>query len=418
MSITRPHDHPFAGTIEVTRETLRRATQGLPSVLRLALGYPLGIRYGVLTMRFPDGRRLLFRGKEPGPSAEMIVHDLSFARRLVLDGDLGFAEAFIRREWDTPDISAFLHFFAVNMHAVRNLTRFNPLARLLHRYRHWRNRNTRAQARRNIAAHYDLGNAFYRAWLDPTMTYSSALFEDGAATLQEAQKAKYRRLAAEIGIGPKDHVLEIGCGWGGFAEIAATEFGARVTGLTISQEQFDFATRRMAEAGLADRVTIKLQDYRDDSGQYDAVASIEMFEAVGKEYWPTYFGKVADNLKPGGRAGIQVITIDERYWADYIREIDFIRAYIFPGGMLPTPSAMRDLGRASGLAVTGELGFGRDYARTLHLWADRFSAAWKDLTPLGFDERFRRMWLYYLAYCEAGFSTGGIDVRQIVYRKP
>lgn len=179
MSITRPQTHSFADTIEVTRETLRRATRGLPSVLRLALGYPLGIRYGTLTMRLPDGRKLLFRGKEPGPSAEMVVNDLAFARRLILDGDLGFAEAFIRREWDTPDLSG-AHFFAVNMHAVRNLTRFNPLARLLHRYRHWRNRNTRTQAKRNIAAHYDLGNAFYRAWLDPSMTYSSALFETGA----------------------------------------------------------------------------------------------------------------------------------------------------------------------------------------------------------------------------------------------
>ena len=416
MSITRPQTHSFADTIEVTRETLRRATRGLPSVLRLALGYPLGIRYGTLTMRLPDGRKLLFRGKEPGPSAEMVVNDLAFARRLILDGDLGFAEAFIRREWDTPDLSGFLHFFAVNMHAVRNLTRFNPLARLLHRYRHWRNRNTRTQAKRNIAAHYDLGNAFYRAWLDPSMTYSSALFETGAETLHEAQLAKYRRLARELTLKPGDHVLEIGCGWGGFAEVAVREFGAKVTGLTLSQEQFDFATRRMAEAGLADRVTIKLQDYRDEQGRYDAVASIEMLEAVGKEYWQTYFDTVAACLAPGGRAGIQAITIDEAYFSDYIREIDFIRAYIFPGGMLPTPTHMRDLPRNSGLVVENDMGFGQDYARTLHAWADRFTESWNNLAPLGFDERFRRMWLYYLFYCEAGFRTGGIDFRQIVFR--
>ena len=417
MSITRPHPNPFVDTIEVTRDTLRRATQGLPSLLRLALGYPLGIRYGTLTMRMPDGRRLLFRGREPGPSADMVVHDLRFARRLILDGDLGFAEAFIRREWDTPDLSGFLYFFAVNMEAVRNLTRYNPLARLLQRYRHWRNRNTRTQARRNIAAHYDLGNAFYRAWLDPSMTYSSALFEDGATTLEEAQLAKYRRLAAQIGIAPGGHVLEIGCGWGGFAEVAAKEFGLKVTGLTISQEQFDYASRRMAEAGLADRVTIRLQDYRDERGRYDGVASIEMFEAVGREYWPVYFAKVADSLKPGARAGIQVITLDDRYWHDYVREIDFIRAYIFPGGMLPTPTLMRDIATEHGLAVQDDRGFGTDYARTLRAWAERFTAAWHEVKELGFDERFRRMWLYYLAYCEAGFRTGGIDVRQIVYRK-
>jgi cyclopropane-fatty-acyl-phospholipid synthase len=417
MSITSHPVQGLAETIEVTRDSLRRATAGLPSLMRLALGYPLKIRYGSLTLRLPDGRRLLFRGAEPGPSAEMIVNDLAFARRLILDGDVGFAEAFIRGEWDTPDLSGFLHFFAFNMEAVRNLTRFNPVARLMQRYRHWRNRNTRTQARRNIAAHYDLGNAFYREWLDPSMTYSSALFARGDETLHEAQLAKYRRLARELGLKPGDNVLEIGCGWGGFAEVAAREFGARVTGLTLSQEQFDHATRRMAESGLSDRVTIKLQDYRDERGRYDAVASIEMFEAVGKEYWQTYFDRVAACLKPGGRAGLQVITIDESYFSDYVREIDFIRAYIFPGGMLPTPTHMRDLPRRAGLAVEGELGFGRDYARTLHAWADAFTAAWSKLVPLGFDERFRRMWLYYLCYCEAGFRTGGIDVRQMVYRR-
>jgi len=416
MSITDQR-HSFADTIEVTRDTLRRATAGLPSLLRLALGYPLAIRYGQLTMRLPDGRRLLFRGTEPGPQAEMIVNDFGFARRLILDGDLGFAEAFIRREWDTPDLSGFLNFFAVNMHAVRNLTRYNPLARLLHQLRHWRNRNTRSQARRNIAAHYDLGNAFYRAWLDPSMTYSSGLFVTGTETLEEAQLAKYRRLARELALKPDEHVLEIGCGWGGFAEVAAREFGAKVTGLTLSQEQFDYATERMARLGLSDRVTIKLQDYRDETGRYDAVASIEMFEAVGKEFWPTYFDRIAACLAPGGRAGLQVITIDESYWEGYQREIDFIRAYIFPGGMLPTPTHMRDLPRASGLALDTDLSFGRDYARTLHDWADRFTASWPSLAPLGFDERFQRMWLYYLFYCEAGFNTGGIDVRQMVYRR-
>jgi cyclopropane-fatty-acyl-phospholipid synthase len=414
MSITDQR-HSFADTIEVTRDTLRRATAGLPSLLRLALGYPLAIRYGQLTMRLPDGRRLLFRGTEPGPQAEMIVNDFGFARRLILDGDLGFAEAFIRREWDTPDLSGFLNFFAVNMHAVRNLTRYNPLARLLHQLRHWRNRNTRSQARRNIAAHYDLGNAFYRAWLDPSMTYSSGLFVTGTETLEEAQLAKYRRLARELALKPDDHVLEIGCGWGGFAELAASEFGARVTGLTLSDEQHAYAIRRMAEAGLSDRVTIKLQDYRDETGSYDAIASIEMFEAVGREYWPTYFDTLARCLKPGGRAGVQVITIDEARWDDYLREIDFIRAYVFPGGMLPTASHMRDLPRAAGLAMTGEEAFRLDYARTLEEWRRRFLAVWDDVARLGFDERFKRMWTYYLAYCEAGFRAGTIDVRQFVY---
>ena len=406
-----------AETIEVTRDSLRRATEGLPGAVRFALGYPLKIRSGALTMVLPDGRRLLFRGHEDGPTAELIVRDYRFARRLMFEGDLGFAEAFMRREWDSPDPAGLLYFFCVNIDAIAHMPRHNPVARLLQHYRHWRNRNTKAQARRNIMAHYDLGNTFYRAWLDPSMTYSSAYFGAGAANLPEAQRAKYRLLADQLGLKPGDHVLEIGCGWGGFAEIAASEYGARVTGLTLSEEQFAYATRRMQEAGLADRVTIKLQDYRDETGSYDAIASIEMFEAVGREYWPTFFAKVRDCLDVGGRAGLQVITLAESLWQNYLREIDFIRAYVFPGGMLPTATHMRDLPREASLEMHGERAFGLDYARTLREWADRFTAVWPDLTHLGFDDRFKRLWTYYLAYCEAGFRAGTIDVRQLVYAR-
>lgn len=406
-----------ADIIEVTRDNLRRATEGLPRAVRFALGYPLKIRSGALTMVLPDGRRLLFRGHEPGPSAELIVRDYRFARRLMFEGDLGFAEAFMRREWDSPDPAGLLYFFCINIEAIAHMPRHNPVARLLQHYRHWRNRNTKAQARRNIMAHYDLGNTFYRAWLDPSMTYSSAYFGAGAASLPEAQRAKYRLLADQLGLKPGDHVLEIGCGWGGFAEIAASEYGARVTGLTLSEEQFAYATRRMQEAGLADRVTIKLQDYRDETGSYDAVASIEMFEAVGREYWPTFFAKVRDCLDVGGRAGLQVITLAESLWQNYLREIDFIRAYVFPGGMLPTATHMRELPREASLDVRAERAFGLDYARTLREWADRFTAVWPDLTHLGFDDRFKRLWTYYLAYCEAGFRAGTIDVRQFVYAR-
>ncbi|QCI68822.1 SAM-dependent methyltransferase [Phreatobacter stygius] len=404
-------------TIEVTRDSLRRATEGLPAAVRFALGYPLKIRYGTLIMGLPDGRRLLFRGGEAGPSAEMIVHDYRFARRLMLDGDLGFAEAYIRREWDSPDPAGLLYFFCVNIDAVAHMPRHNPVARLLQHYRHWRNRNTKSQARRNIMAHYDLGNTFYRAWLDPSMTYSSAYFGAGAASLPEAQRAKYRLLADALKLKPGDRVLEIGCGWGGFAELAATEYGVHVTGLTLSEEQFAYATKRMQEAGLADRVTIKLQDYRDETGSFDAIASIEMFEAVGREYWSTFFSKVRDCLTIGGRAGLQVITVAESLWQNYLREIDFIRAYVFPGGMLPTATHLRELPREASLALEHEQAFRLDYARTLREWADRFTAVWPDLTHLGFDERFKRLWTYYLAYCEAGFRAGTIDVRQLVYAK-
>ncbi len=404
-------------TIEVTHDSLRRATEGLPAAVRFALGYPLKIRQGALTMVLPDGRRLLFRGAEDGPSAEMVVHDYRFARRLMLDGDLGFAEAYIRGEWDSPDPAGLLYIFCVNIDAVAHMPRHNPLARLLQHYRHWRNRNTKSRARRNIMAHYDLGNTFYRAWLDPSMTYSSAYFGAGAASLPEAQRAKYRLLADALKLKPGDHVLEIGCGWGGFAELAATEYGVRVTGLTLSEEQFAYATRRMQEAGLADRVTIKLQDYRDETGSFDAIASIEMFEAVGREYWGTFFAKVRDCLNSGGRAGLQVITVAESLWQNYLREIDFIRAYVFPGGMLPTATHLRELPRDASLDLQQERAFGIDYARTLREWADKFTATWPDLSHLGFDERFKRLWTYYLAYCEAGFRAGTIDVRQLVYAR-
>jgi cyclopropane-fatty-acyl-phospholipid synthase len=292
-----------------------------------------------------------------------------------------------------------------------------PLARFWQIVRHVLNRNTKAGSRKNIHAHYDLGNRFYSAWLDGSMTYSAAIYEPGDNDLAAAQERKYRALADKIAARPGHHILEIGCGWGGFAEFAAREIGCKVTGLTISKEQFDFATERMARAGLSDKVTIKLLDYRDETGQYDAIASIEMFEAVGESYWPTYFQQLRDRLKPGGRAGLQVITIREDSFPFYKREIDFIRAYIFPGGMLPTPTHMRDLGAKFGLPMVGERIFGQDYARTLADWRDRFRAAWPDLTPLGFDERFRRMWEYYLAYCEAGFRSGNIDVRQMVFSK-
>jgi cyclopropane-fatty-acyl-phospholipid synthase len=279
------------------------------------------------------------------------------------------------------------------------------------------NRNTKAGSRKNIHAHYDLGNAFYAAWLDDSMTYSAGIYAPGDDDLRSAQQRKYRALAERIGIRRGDSVLEIGCGWGGFAEYAAREMGCTVTGLTISREQHDFAVARIAAAGLSDRVTIRMQDYRDERGVYDRIASIEMFEAVGEQYWATYFRQLHDRLKPGGTAGLQVITIKDESFAFYKKEIDFIRHYIFPGGMLPTPSHLHALGQRFGLPLVSERIFGLDYARTLADWRERFHAAWPNLTSMGFDERFRRMWEYYLSYCEAGFRSGNIDVRQVVFAK-
>ncbi|MGL4241069.1 MAG: class I SAM-dependent methyltransferase [Beijerinckiaceae bacterium] len=404
--------------IRVTQDTFNQVAADLPLLVRKAFGYALRLEHGSLTVTLPNGRRYLFEGAQTGPAGELVIHDLSFAKRLFEGGDIGFAEAYIAGEWDTPDLPAFLYLFCVNHAAVATLLPGRPLIKLLQRVRHWLNRNSKAGSKRNIHAHYDLGNAFYTQWLDRTMTYSSAIYAPGDNDLASAQTRKYRALAEAGGFRAGDHVLEIGCGWGGFAEFAAKEIGCKVTGLTISQEQFRFATERMAREGLSDRVQIKLQDYRDETGLYDRIASIEMFEAVGEEYWPAYFDHLRDRLKPGGTAALQIITIQPKFWAGYRTEIDFIRRYIFPGGMLPTPGHLDRLAKERGLARTATHIFGQDYARTLADWRVRFRAAWPNLVPLGFDERFRRLWEYYFAYCEAGFRSENIDVRQIVYARP
>jgi cyclopropane-fatty-acyl-phospholipid synthase len=402
--------------IAITAETADRLLPNLPRMVRLALGYASKLQHGTLDVTLPDGRIVRLGGNGPGPAAAMNVHDFAFASRLLRGGDIGIAEAYLRGEWDTPDLTQFLYLFCVNQDWMEKMMIGKPVMRYVQIVRHWFNRNTRRQARRNIYAHYDIGNAFYSAWLDPTMTYSSALYEDHTPDLTSAQTNKYRRLAEAIDLRPGQKLLEIGCGWGGFAEYAARQ-GAKVVGLTISREQRDFAQARIQQAGLAEKVEIRLQDYRDERGQYDRIASIEMIEAVGEQFWPRYFSQMRDRLLPGGFAGIQAITIQDRLFQTYRREVDFIQRYVFPGGMLPSPQVLKTLGDKFGVPVIRERIFGQDYAKTLATWRNNFREAWPHLTPLGFDDRFRRLWEYYLAYCEAGFLSGNIDVRQVVFAK-
>jgi cyclopropane-fatty-acyl-phospholipid synthase len=401
----------------LTPDNVEAIAPDVPRLVRVALTFAARLRRGTLDIALPDGRVVRCGGLEPGPAAQMTVHDYRFAWRLARGGDLGIAESYLRREWDTPDLTQFLYIFCLNHDLIQTMLGNKPLARLAQLARHWFNRNTKRQARRNIYAHYDIGNSFYSAWLDPTMTYSSALFEEGAQDLTAAQHNKYRRLAEAINLQPGQTVLEIGCGWGGFAEYVATHYDVRVVGLTISTEQRDFARQRMQAAGLADRVEIRFQDYRDERGRYDRIASIEMIEAVGEQFWPDYFTQLHDRLLPGGFAGIQAITIQDKFFSTYRREVDFIQRYVFPGGMLPSPQVLKALGEKFGVPVIRERIFGEDYAKTLATWRDNFRNAWPSLTPLGFDERFRRLWEYYLAYCEAGFLSGNIDVRQVVFAK-
>ena len=382
---------------------------------RALLGIARRIAAGRLELTLSDGSRHVLVGSEPGPEAAMTVRDARLARRLLVKGGLGFGEGYMAGDFDTPDLEALLRLATVNEGRLREALAGRWYGRLLEQLRHGLNRNTRTGARRNIRSHYDLGNAFYRLWLDPGMTYSSAVFGEGQ-DLGQAQDNKYRLICDAAGVVPDASVLEIGCGWGGFAVYAARERQARVTALTISDAQFAAASRRMQAEGLNERVAIVRQDYRDYRGKHDALASIEMFEAVGETWWPAYFAKVKESLKPGARAGLQVITIADGLFERYRRGVDFIQRYVFPGGVLPCDRRLREETARAELAWQGDQGFGLHYARTLRAWRERFLGAWEQVAAQGFDERFKRLWTYYLAYCEAGFRSGRIDVRQIALR--
>jgi cyclopropane-fatty-acyl-phospholipid synthase len=417
MDATFSNDH-FAAAERLTADNVAAFMRGLPARAQVTLKALVNMNYGALNVRMPDARTFRVEGAKPGPEATVVLHNWNLPQRAFMRGTIGVGESYMDHDWDSPDVTAFLELFLVNMDlGEKYATGGRGILQLFDKLRHWLNINTRSQSKRNIAAHYDLGNAFYKEWLDPTMTYSSALYQTGANDLQSAQIAKYRALAEATGIGPNDHVLEIGCGWGGFAEFAASEIGCKVTGLTISREQLAYAEERIQKAGLSDRATFKLQDYRDETGVYDRIISIEMLEAVGEKFWATYFGKLRDCLREGGRAGIQAITIASAVYPMYRSQPDFIQRYVFPGGMLPTNEHLRTYGDEAGLSIVGNRAFAADYARTLAEWRERFWARWETIRPLGFDERFKRLWEFYLFYCEAGFRAENINVRQVVYAR-
>jgi cyclopropane-fatty-acyl-phospholipid synthase len=411
---------PSLAALAYDRRAFRRLPElkGAPNVFRAALRViARNWLLGSITFVMPSGRELHIAGSEPGPEVRLIIHDFRFIRRALAAGDIGFAEAYMADEWDTPNLADLLWVLAANWNRLHAVTMGNPLAWTLNRIRHAFRFNSRQGARKNIHAHYDLGNAFYAQWLDPTMTYSSARYARPGQDLSEAQTAKYRALTDSMGLQPGQSVLEIGCGWGGFAEYAAREVGAKVTAITISEEQYAFAKQRIFEAGLNERAEIKLVDYRDVEGRFDRVASIEMFEAVGERYWPSYFGKISEALAPGGRAGLQIITIRDEYFEEYRSRADFIQKYIFPGGMLPSEERLRKVTDKAGFIWTAIDRFGQDYADTLAEWQKSFDESWPEIRPLGFDERFRKLWKFYLSYCEAGFRTERTSVVQLTLAK-
>ncbi|MEY8841752.1 class I SAM-dependent methyltransferase, partial [Cribrihabitans sp. XS_ASV171] len=347
-----------------------------------------------------------------------VIHDPDVFARLIREGELGFSDSYLDGGWSTPDLRAFMDVVHQGNDAVYDGFTGGALVRAFERLRFWLQRNHKTQARKNISYHYDLGNEFYSLWLDDTMTYSSAIFETGQESLEKAQIAKYASMVDEMGAKPGDHILEIGCGWGGFAEYAARERGLRVTGLTISQEQFRYARQRIENAGLSDMVDFKLQDYRDERGTYDGIASIEMFEAVGQKYWPVYFNTVRDRLNPGAHATLQIITVADRRWEIYRNGVDFIQKYIFPGGMLPAPKVLREQIERAGLDFVKSKEFGKSYDLTLRRWHETFNERWEHVAALGFDDRFRRMWNFYLTACGAAFQTGNCDVTQVTVARP
>jgi cyclopropane-fatty-acyl-phospholipid synthase len=414
---TRALANPAAALQEFALPQRARSPSGRERRVANEVGRLLdALAIGQVSLICPDGT-ITRHGHSAPRAADLVwaVHDWSVFGEVIARGDIGFGEAFVDGRWRTNDLTGLLTLLNRNRDAIRGALYGRWLPLLVERLRHALNANSHQGSRRNIMAHYDLGNAFYAEWLDATMSYSSALFDDGAGTLEDAQGAKYRRIVGALGIRPGDRVLEIGCGWGGFAEIAAREAGARVTGITLSPAQLDFARQRMARAGLADRVDLELCDYRDvhaRHGSFDHVVSIEMFEAVGESWWPTYFRTLSNCLKPGGSALVQTITIDDRLFDAYRRGTDFIQQHVFPGGMLPSPGAFRTQAARAGLAVADSFAFGFDYARTLALWQQSFNARRDAIAAQGFDDRFMRLWNFYLSYCQAGFATGSTDVVQ------
>jgi cyclopropane-fatty-acyl-phospholipid synthase len=401
--------------------------QGTPAAARTVLRLLHNLRHGSLTLQLPDGSMQRF-GKGDLPHATLSLHNWKVCSAALKSGDIGFAETYIAGDWSTPNLVELLRVLVKNRAEVDNVIFGSWAGRLIYRIKHLLNRNTKTNSQKNIHAHYDLGNAFYRLWLDETMNYSSAWFNgDYHQPMPAAQNAKVRRALQQARVKPGDRVLEIGCGWGALAEMATVEMGAHITGVTLSTEQLASARERLHRLGVPSTTTsdgtkptcdLRLQDYRDiNDAPFDAICSIEMVEAVGREYWPTYFTTVSRLLKPGGHACIQSIVIDDSLFDRYVNSTDFIQQYIFPGGCLPCPREFRRQAEAAGLEVVEELSFGHDYAETLKRWREAFMARRTEVLQQGFDERFNLIWEFYLAYCEAAFSEENIDVVQYTLRK-
>ncbi len=403
MSLS-PNSDPMTEAVDI------RVPHGLSMSGRFLRRLLRAMVIGRLTVQMPSGERIEHAAAGAGPHAILVLNSWRTVRRVLFGGHLAFAEAYIDGDWDSPDLATLIEFFALNQDAMGHDLDGSRISRLWNRVKHRMRGNTKRGSKRNIIAHYDLGNEFYSAWLDRGMTYSSAIYAQPGLSLEEAQDAKITRVIEGLALRGGERVLEIGCGWGALAERLIQDRSSIVTGLTLSPSQLEYARQRLEAAGMAGRGDLRLQDYRDVTGTFDRIVSIEMLEAVGAEYWPAYFATLRDRMAKGGRAVLQVITIAERYFEAYSREADFIQKHIFPGGMLPSVTVLREQIAKAGLVLRSAETFGESYATTLGEWQRRFQHAWPRLSQQGFDGAFRRKWEYYLSYCEAGFRAGSIDV--------
>ena len=369
--------------------------------------------YGSLEIEWPDGKSQKIDALNKGPDAKLKIVDKNVVKEIIQGGSIKFAELYISKRIITNNLTDLMHYCALNNDQAEETFKINFFRHFYNKYIHFKNRNTKGQAEKNISHHYDLGNQFYKYWLDKSMTYSSAIFNKNNDNLELAQNNKYKKLADLSSIKNGDNILEIGCGWGGFSEFLAKNYDCQITALTISKEQFQFTTERMKKANLTSKVTVVFSDYRNIQGKFDKVLSIEMFEAVGREYWKTFFEKIRTILKPNGNVGLQLITIDDKIYNVYKNNPDFIQKYIFPGGMLPSVEVLKNIIESTSFKINSINSYSNDYAKTLNIWNKEFNRNWTKIEKLGFDERFKLLWNYYLSYCEGGFLSKNIDLKQI-----
>ena len=387
------------------------------TVEKLLVNFLSKIRYGKLTVQFPTGEERVFDGKEKDISANIKIHNYNFLNLIFKKGSVGFAEAYMNGYFSSTDLTNLLLLSHKNESYFLQSINTNLFFATFAKLKHFLNNNSKSQSKKNIKYHYDLGNNFYEKWLDKTMTYSSALFDNKNTNLSDAQFNKYRKIAETLSLDSNSKTLEIGCGWGGFSSFVAKNYNCSVDAITISKEQYEYASEKIQNEGLSEKVSVIFRDYRDIKKKYSNIVSIEMFEAVGKKYWHNYFDTIRNSLNDGGMAALQVITIDEKKAKDYQNRPDFIQQYIFPGGMLPTKKQFEYSAKHVGLKCIENLSFGGSYAKTLKMWNKQFQKSWNDLSKFGFDIKFKRMWEFYLSYCETGFSNSSTDVSHFLIQK-